>query len=107
MVVTLATLKAYLKSAAAQWSDPELTAAIATETIAQAQKVQVAAAIAAGDTAAIDEALHRRVQANLARRALPLGVISASGDGTPATYLPGTDPEIRRLEGPWRRRKMG
>lgn len=107
MAVTLASLKAYLKTGATAWSDAELTAALATETSAQLSKVQVAAAIAAGDFTAIDEALCRRVQANLARRALPLGITNASGDGEQPVYLPGTDPEVRRLEAPWRRRKMG
>jgi hypothetical protein len=104
MAVTLVTLKAYLKSAAAQWSDAELTAALATETEAQLLRVVFPATL---PSVTLDEALHRRVQANLARRALPLGITGGSGDGEPATYLPGTDPEVRRLEAPYRRRPVG
>lgn len=50
------------------------------------------------------EALKRRVARNLAMRSLPLGVQS---DELGATRVGSVDPEVRRLEGPYRRLAVG
>ncbi|MFJ8685059.1 phage tail protein [Micromonospora wenchangensis] len=52
------------------------------------------------------EALCRRVVRNLAMRRLPLAVPTGDSEGGPAV-LPGRDPEVRRLEAPWRRLVVG
>lgn len=52
------------------------------------------------------QALLRRVQRNLAMRMLPLAVNFGDADAG-ATVLPGNDPEVRRLEAPWRKRRLG
>jgi hypothetical protein len=53
------------------------------------------------------EALCRRVQVNLAKRALPLGVIDQSSDGGGSSFVPRIDPEVRRLEAPYRKLVVG
>jgi len=53
------------------------------------------------------EALCRRVQVNLARRALPLGVIEQASDGAGPSFVPRNDPEVRRLEAPYRKLVVG
>jgi hypothetical protein len=53
------------------------------------------------------EALCRRVQVNLAKRALPLGVIDQSSDGGGPSFVPRIDPEVRRLEAPYRKLVVG
>lgn len=51
------------------------------------------------------EALCRRVARNLALRKLPLGVQATASETTVATNrVGGTDPEVKRLEGPHRKR---
>ena len=52
------------------------------------------------------QALLRRVQRNLAMRRAPLAVTAGDADGS-VTILPGKDPEVRRLEGPYRRLVIG
>lgn len=53
---------------------------------------------------ALAEALKRRVARNLAMRNLPLGVQMDEAGGT---RIGSTDPEVRRLESPYRRVVMG
>lgn len=50
------------------------------------------------------EALVRRVARNLAMRNIPLGVVMDEAGGTRIGW---SDPEIRRLEGPYRRVPVG
>lgn len=58
--------------------------------------------------AALREALLRRVARNLAMRKLPLGVQPIITDAAAAgVYIGGTDPEVKRLEAPYRRRVLG
>lgn len=95
-------VKTYLGPASSQYTDDALTAVIATETSAQAARCRVPDEVPAD----LAEALLRRVARNLAMRSLPLGVTDSSGDAS-STYLPGSDPEIRRLEGPYRRLVVG
>ncbi|WP_235739039.1 hypothetical protein [Nocardioides alcanivorans] len=54
------------------------------------------------------EALCRRVAANLAVRANPLGIKAGGGEfGTAVFRVGGRDAEVRRLEAPWRKRRIG
>ena len=53
---------------------------------------------------ALAEALKRRVARNLAMRNLPLGV---QMDETGGTRMGSSDPEVRRLEAPYRRLVVG
>lgn len=52
------------------------------------------------------EALLRRVQRNLAMRQLPLAVPQGDAEIGPS-FVPGRDPEVRRLEAPYRRLVVG
>lgn len=52
------------------------------------------------------EALFRRIARNLAMRNLPLAVAVGDADVGPS-ILPGNDPEVRRLEAPYRRLSVG
>lgn len=52
------------------------------------------------DTGDLEAALLRRVACHLARKAIPLAV-QVGEFGT--AYTPGRDPEVRRLEAPYRR----
>lgn len=53
------------------------------------------------------EAVFRRVAHNLAMRAIPLAVQSTITDiGAATTRVGGNDPEVRRLEAPYRKRKL-
>jgi len=104
-VAVIDDLKAYLGGSAAAYTDPVLLDAIATETAAQARKVKAVHLVTPTDDLA--EALLRRCARNLAVRVLPLGMTEASGDGDSRAYLPGSDPEVRRLEGPYRRLTFG
>lgn len=95
-------LIAYLGSAAEQWQFTELDDALAAEIAAQARVCRVGA----GYPADLRQALLRRVQRNLALRALPLAVLQGDAE-TGSTILPGRDPEVRRLEAPHRRVTVG
>lgn len=53
------------------------------------------------------QALKRRVARNLAMRGLPLAILQGDSESGDTTVLPGNDPEVRRLEKPWRRLRMG
>lgn len=92
----------YLRDASSGWSVTELTRALSAERAAQRAKC--------GERAAypddLREALMRRVARNLAMRGLPLAVNMGDAD-TASTILPGNDPEVRRLEAPWRKLSVG
>lgn len=98
-VVVLADAQAYLGSTS--WSGTEIQRALDAERAAQAKVCRV-------DQYGPDlrEALLRRVARNLAARAVPLAQ-SSSFDGGQAVTVPYNDPEIRRLEGPYRKRVIG
>jgi len=102
-VATLDDVKAYLASIhvpAGTYSDAVLLQVIATEQAQQAHKCHT---IRPPDML---EALSRRVQVNLAKRGLPLGVIEQTDDRGRA-FMPTFDPEIRRLEAPYRKLVVG
>ena len=76
-------------------TEPEIAGAYAAEVADQSSRCRVDPY-----NDALAEALLRRVKRNLAMRALPLGVQT---DELGATRIGSTDPEVRRLEGPYRR----
>lgn len=73
--------------------------AYGTEVADQARRCRVAPY-----NMALAGALVRRVQRSLAMRNLPLGVLQ---DESGATRVGSTDPEVRRLEGPYRKVVVG
>jgi hypothetical protein len=88
---------AYLGPAAPSWDEDTIGAVLAAETAAQARSCRIPGPMP-GD---LREALLRRCAANLARRQLgPLP--GPQGDSETPTIVPARDPEVRRLEGPWR-----
>lgn len=84
------------------WSDDQIAAALATESAAQRARIRPSAVYSAD----VREALLRRITCNLARRGLPLGVQSGDSDRGPL-IIPLRDPEVRRLEAPYRRLVVG
>lgn len=100
-------VKAYLASVGVptgRYSDSVLNQVIAVEQANQTKKLR------SGTSAELPvvEALCRRVQVTLAKRGLPLGVIETSGDGDGGrVFMPTLDPEIRRLEAPFRKLVVG
>jgi len=107
----LADVKAYLGTDVS-WSDDEISAALASETAAQERVVRFPLDVDPLDPdpypADLAEALCRRVAANLANRALPLGVQANMSEAFVAqTRVGGGDREVRRLEAPWRRLVVG
>lgn len=94
------------------WSDEDVQAALVAEQAAQAAVVRFPADPAPPAEplpypADIAEALFRRVAHNLAVRALPLGVQATVTDAAAlATYVGGTDAEVRRLELPYKKRPV-
>lgn len=87
------------------YSSDDLAAALAAEKAAQATRCRVPADDAAWP-ADLVEALCRRVARNLALRGIPLAVLQ--GDAEAGSLVPpGRDPEVRRLEGPWRKLVIG
>jgi hypothetical protein len=93
---------AYLGPSAASWVEDVLGAALAAETAAQARCCRLPDDLPDD----LREALLRRVAANLARRQLgPLP--TPQGDAETTAIVPSRDPEVRRLEGPWRKLVFG
>lgn len=92
------------------WTNDQVQSALDAEQAAQAAVVRFPAdpAPPAGPLpypADLAEALFRRVAHNLAVRALPLGVQATVTDAAAlATYVGGTDAEVKRLEAPYRKR---
>lgn len=86
-------------------TEEEITDAYAAEKAAQAARCRVPADADAWP-ADLGQALKRRVARNLALRGLPIAVLQSDAEGGP-TVLPGSDPEVRRLEAPHRRLTVG
>jgi hypothetical protein len=97
---TIADLKTYLGTHS--FTDPVLQAVMDAEASAQRRCCRVPAAYPAD----LREALLRRCARNLAMRRTPTGVMQGDGDGG-NTRLSRNDPEIRRLEAPYPRLKVG
>lgn len=92
----------YLKGSAASWTTTDLQEELDGEASAQRAKCGVRAAYPPD----LRKALLRRVQRALAMRALPLATLQGDADGG-ALILPGEDPEVRRLEKPYRKLVTG
>jgi hypothetical protein len=100
---TLDDVKTYLGASAAQWSDPELQAALDAETQAQIEVCRIPTD-PFNDVypVTLGEALKRRVMRNLTMRQYPVSM--PTGDAqSGASYLPSKDVEVRRLEAPYRK----
>jgi hypothetical protein len=93
----------YLGANAGTWSQTQLAEVLAGERDAQRAKC--------GERAnypdALRQALLRRCARALAMRRMPLAVNFGDADGSGSLVLPGRDPEVRRLEGPYRRLVVG
>ncbi len=85
------------------WTDDEVSGALEAELAAQRRTCRLPAAY----TADLREAALRRVARNLNMRRQPLAVLRGDAEGGEATRLPGVDPEVRRLERPYRRMPIG
>lgn len=99
-------VKAYL-GADHSWSDAEIEDALASETVAQAHVVNVPADADPLDPQPYPDdlttALCRRTVRALNMKANPLGyVFGVEGD---ASFISAHDPEIKRLEAPYRKRR--
>lgn len=102
MSVQLEDLFTYLRDGplGGNYNHAELESALLAESVAQLAVVREPYY----GSPDLDEALCRRVACNLARRGLPLGVQMSEVSGTRiATH----DPEIRRLEAPYRKLAVG
>ncbi len=92
----------YLKGGASSWTSVQLQEELDGEAYAQQAKCGVRAEYPPD----LRKALLRRVQRALAFRALPLATLRGDADGG-SLVLPGNDPEIRRLEAPYRKLVTG
>lgn len=110
MAVTVEVVQAYLGPAYAGQSggaayDPELIEdALTAETAAQSAVI-AEKYLTGGPYPALDEALCRRVARNLALRKIPLAIQTDELAG--AVRIGGKDPEVARLERPFRRVVLG
>jgi hypothetical protein len=101
---TVANYRTYDEDNGASWTDAQIQGALDTESAAQAAVCRVGAIYSAD----LREALLRRVMCNLSRRGLPLAVLQGDAEaGSSSVMPPGRDPEVRRLEGPYRRLAVG
>jgi hypothetical protein len=83
--------------------DPDtITDALDAEAAAQRARLRPSALY----TLDVRQALLRRVQRNLAMRRLPLATPQGDAESG-AAFIPRTDPEIRRLEAPYRKMFVG
>jgi len=101
VAVTLVEVKAYLGDSS--WTDAEIQGALAAETAAQANRCKIPDPLPAD----LAEALKRRVARNLAARAVPLQEFSVFDSGATVQRVTRTDPEVVRLEAPYRKLVMG
>jgi len=97
-VATLADLQAFLgDGVAGMYPDAVLQEVLDSETSAQAGRCRTSTPL----PAPLEQALLRRCQRALALKAIPLGMTDLGGEST--AYVPSRDPEIRRLEAPYRK----
>lgn len=92
----LADVEEYLEDFS--WTAPEIQSALEAEAAAQRARLRPSAVFGSD----LREALLRRVQRNLAMRRLPLAVPQGDAESG-SSFIPRTDPEIRRLEAPYRK----
>ena len=96
--MTIDDVKGYLDQNS--WTDEELQDALDAETAAQGRVCTVPDDVPAD----LAEALKRRVWRNLSMRGQPF--ITVPDTETP-TVVPSRDPEVRRLEAPFRKLVVG
>lgn len=95
--LTVEDYRDYAKSNVGSWTDDDIQGAIDTETRSQSNKCRIE------DPYPPDmlEALKRRVQRNLTLRGQPALTVQRIENGV--SFTPTNDPEVRRLEGPYRK----
>lgn len=93
----------YMGSTSDTWTTDEIVSALAAESAAQAHRCRVPADDAEWP-ADLAEALCRRVLVNLSMRSKPLALESSISEvGVGFARVGGRDPEVSRLEAPYRR----
>lgn len=97
-VPDLAAVMKYLREFGDSWQPEDVAGALAAEAAAQRADCSIPAVYPAN----LGEALKRRVLRNLAMRQQPLAVLLGDAEAGSNTVLPGRDPEVRRLEAPYR-----
>jgi hypothetical protein len=90
-----ATITAYISSSSVTISANATASGSVTATIAEAWPAD------------LGEALKRRVQRNLSMKSLPLGLQSGASEAGQWTIRVGSDPEVKRLEAPFRKLTVG
>jgi hypothetical protein len=96
---TVANLETYLGESAAQYTADDLAEVLASETANQARKCRIGAQFPAD----LREALLRRCMRALAMRSLPLATLQGDAEAGSSAMVPWKDPEVKRLEGPYRK----
>jgi hypothetical protein len=92
-------IKTYLGQTGLSYDDDQIDSALTAELAAQDAVCRIR-----DYTADLAEALKRRVARNLAMHNVPLGI---QADETGGTRVGSIDPEIRRLEAPYKKRVVG
>lgn len=95
-IPVLADIQAYL--GAGSTSEAVIQDALDAETQAQMDVCRIPTVY----PVTLGQALKRRVARNLALRGIPLAVLEGDAE-TGSLTLPGRDPEVRRLEGPYKK----
>ena len=99
-VVTVDDVRGYLGDTSA--SDDTLAGVLAAEQAAQAARCRLDPT-----NADLREALLRRCARNLAARSVPVASFTSFEGGATSTRVPTSDPEIARLEAPYKRLPVG
>ena len=103
-VPTFEEVKAYLNAGGEiSWTDDQVQDALNTE---RSDQFKVCT-IPANYPAALAGALKRRVARNIAAQSMPIAQITTFDTGQTVNRVPRTDPEVIRLEGPYRRIALG
>ena len=98
--VTVTDVRDYLGDISEQ--DSEINGALQAEQAAQAARCRLDPY-----TADLREALMRRVARNLAARRVPIATFTSFEGGGTSSRVPQSDPEIVRLEAPYRKLRVG
>jgi len=99
----VADVSVYLREGAASYVLADLQDALDAEAGAQRARCRVGAVYPPD----LRQALLRRVQRNLALRQLPLAMLQGDAEMGGSVMVPGSDPEVRRLEAPYRKLVVG
>lgn len=100
-------IREYMGSTSSTWETSEIMSALAAESAAQGNRCRVPADDAEWP-ADLAEALCRRVLVNLSLRSKPLALESSISEvGVGFARVGGRDPEVNRLEAPYRRLVVG